>query len=113
MNVLKWRAVARASAGVLILASTAVAAVQKHGHDGAPSIVVLVSVDTLRADVVSFDGYARPTTPFMDHLAADGVVFTNAYSTSSWTPPAMGSLLTGLYPTSHGVTTGNIQHLDL
>jgi len=75
-----------------------------------PSIVVLVSVDTLRADFVSFDGHRPETTPFMDNLARQGIVFRTAYSTSSWTPPAMASLLTGLYPTSHGVTTGNIKH---
>ncbi len=77
-----------------------------------PRVVVLVSVDTLRADFVSFDGHRPVTTPFMDSFARRGIVFRTAYSTSSWTPPAMGSLLTGLYPTSHGVTTGNIQHLD-
>ena len=112
MSLLNRRAITCAVLGALVSTSAAAATAKEQKRDGAPSIVVLVSVDTLRADVVSFDGYARPTTPFMDHLAADGVVFTNAYSTSSWTPPAMGSLLTGLYPTSHGVTTGNIQHLD-
>ncbi|NOZ78037.1 MAG: sulfatase-like hydrolase/transferase [Acidobacteria bacterium] len=82
------------------------------GAAAPPSIVVLVSVDTLRADFVSFDGHRPRTTPFMDTLARQGIVFRTAYSTSSWTPPAMGSLLTGLYPTSHGVTTGNVQHVD-
>lgn len=77
-----------------------------------PSIVVLVSVDTLRADFVSCNGHQPVTTRFLDGLARQGIVFRTAYSTSSWTPPAMASLLTGLYPTSHGVTTGNIQHLD-
>jgi len=79
---------------------------------GTPSIVVLVSVDTTRADFVSFNGHRPVTTPFMDTLAREGVVFSTAYSTSSWTPPAMASLLTGLFPTSHGVISGNIQRLD-
>ncbi|MFV2074178.1 MAG: sulfatase [Thermoanaerobaculales bacterium] len=92
------------------------AAVILHGMPNAgarpgrlPSTVVLVSVDTLRADSVSFAGHQSATTPFMDRIARDGVVFTNAYATSSWTPPSVGSLLTGLYPTSHGVTTGDIR----
>jgi len=75
-----------------------------------PSAVVLVSVDTLRADSVSFGRRRTPTTPFTERLAHGGVVFDNAYATSSWTPPSMGSLLTGLYPTSHGVTSGDIRN---
>lgn len=76
----------------------------------APPLVVLVSVDTLRADSLSFTGHRPVTSAFMDKLAHDGVIFTNAYSTSSWTPPSMGSLLTGLYPTCHGVITGDIRN---
>jgi arylsulfatase A-like enzyme len=75
----------------------------------APSLVVLVSVDTLRADSVSFAGHWQITSAFMDELARDGVIFSNAYATSSWTPPSMGSLLTGLYPSCHGVTSGDIR----
>lgn len=108
----KRRAVACAVLGALLSTSVAVAATKERHLGSTPSVVVLVSVDTLRADFVSFDGHSPQTTPFMDSLARDGVVFTQAYSTSSWTPPAMGSLLTGLYPTSHGVTTGNIQNLN-
>ena len=74
-----------------------------------PSLVVLVTVDTLRADSVSFAGYRPITSAFMDRLARDGVIFSKAYATSSWTPPSMGSLLTGLYPSSHGVKAGHIR----
>jgi arylsulfatase A-like enzyme len=71
-----------------------------------PSAIVLVTVDTLRADAVSFAGYGLPTTPFLDGLAREGVVFTHAYAPSSWTPPSMASIFTGLDPSSHGVTRG-------
>ena len=71
-----------------------------------PSAVVLITVDTLRADSVSFNGYGLPTTPFLDSLARDGVVFTQAYAPSSWTPPSMASLFTGVFPSSHGITFG-------
>ena len=65
-----------------------------------PSAIVLVTVDTLRADAVSFAGYGLPTTPFLDRMAQDGVVFTQAYAPSSWTPPSMASIFTGLAPSS-------------
>jgi arylsulfatase A-like enzyme len=65
--------------------------------------VLLISVDTLRADHLGVYGYPRPTSPHLDRLAAEGVVFENAYSTSSWTLPSHVSLLTGLYPAFHGV----------
>lgn len=68
-----------------------------------PNIVVIM-IDTLRADHVGAYGYARPTTPNLDRLAADGVRFANAYSVSSWTGPAVASLFTGLMPARHGFT---------
>lgn len=68
---------------------------------GCPNILVIV-VDTLRADHLSSYGYARPTSPHLDRMAREGVVFENAFSTSSWTTPSHASLLTGLYPHQHG-----------
>src|SRR5262245_4356861 len=66
--------------------------------------VVLISVDTLRADHVGAYGYTRPTTPNIDELARRAVVFNDAVSQSSWTRPAHASMLTGLYPSEHGIT---------
>lgn len=65
--------------------------------------VILISVDTLRADHLGFYGYDRPTTPSLDALAQEGIVFDAATSTSNWTLPAHASLLSGLYPNSHGL----------
>jgi len=62
----------------------------------APNVIVIV-VDTLRADHLSSYGYNRDTSPFMDSLAADGVRFENAISPSSWTQPSHASMLTGRY----------------
>ena len=73
-----------------------------------PSLL-LITVDTLRADRLPFYGYKRNTAPFLGKLAEHGIVFTNAYSTSSWTVPAVTSLVTGVYPYSHGVTHGFIK----
>lgn len=69
-----------------------------------PNIVVIV-IDTLRADHLSAYGYERDTSPFLDSLAAEGVRFENAISPSSWTQPAHASLLTGRYTYEHQAET--------
>jgi len=73
-----------------------------------PSLL-LITIDTLRADRLPFYGYKRNTAPFLGKLAEHGIVFTNAYSTASWTVPALTSLVTGVYPYSHGVMQGSIK----
>jgi len=60
-------------------------------------------MDTLRADHVGAYGYPRPTTPRIDRLAAESVLFADAVSQSAWTRPAHSSMFTGLYPAEHGV----------
>ncbi len=67
-----------------------------------PNIVVYL-IDTLRADHLGVYGYERPTSPNIDRFAADAVLFTAARAQSSWTRPAVVTLLTGLLPQSHGV----------
>ncbi len=64
--------------------------------------VVLISIDTLRRDHVGAYGYARPTTPRLDRLAAEGILCDDAVSPSSWTLPSHLSLLTGVDPGRHG-----------
>ncbi len=66
--------------------------------------VILITLDTTRADHLSCYGYPRKTTPNLDKLAAECVKFTMAFSQSSFTPPSHASILTGRYPTSHGLT---------
>jgi arylsulfatase A-like enzyme len=65
--------------------------------------VILISIDTLRAGHLGAYGYARPTSPAIDALAARGVLFQNASTPSPWTYPAHASLFTGLYPGRHGL----------
>lgn len=67
--------------------------------------VVLVVMDTLRADRTSAHGYARATTPALESLAARGTLFEQAFATSSWTWPSTASLLTGREPAAHGVVS--------
>lgn len=68
--------------------------------------VVLIVLDTLRADHLPFYGYGKNTAPFLSHIASRGVVFENTFTASSWTGPATASIFTSLYPFQHGVTTG-------
>jgi len=67
--------------------------------------VILISVDSLRADHVGAYGYKRDTTPTIDALASDGVTFANASSTSAWTLPAHMSMITGRSLLGHGVVS--------
>jgi arylsulfatase A-like enzyme len=66
--------------------------------------VVCVVLDSVRASNVSTYGYGRPTTPVLDKLAAEGMVFEQATSVGCWTLPVHATLFTGTYPTRHGVT---------
>lgn len=65
--------------------------------------LILVSLDTLRADRLGAYGYKRDTTPFLDSLAAESVVFENTVAPSPWTLPSHVSMFSGLYAGSHGV----------
>lgn len=70
-----------------------------------PQLILLLSLDTLRADHLGLYGYERSTSPVLDNLAREGVIFEDASSPTPWTLPAHASMLTGLYPLSHGVTS--------
>jgi arylsulfatase A-like enzyme len=63
--------------------------------------VVLISIDTLRADHLGLYGRAPSLTPNMDQLGAEGVVFKRAVSASPWTVPSLSSMLTGLPAVRH------------
>ncbi|HRV07201.1 MAG TPA: sulfatase-like hydrolase/transferase [Acidobacteriota bacterium] len=65
--------------------------------------VILISIDTLRADHLSSYGYPLPTSPHLDALAAQGILFEAAFTPVPITLPAHTSLLTGTYPAYHGV----------
>ncbi|HED65275.1 MAG TPA: hypothetical protein ENJ09_06950 [Planctomycetes bacterium] len=67
--------------------------------------VIFVTIDTLRADHLASYGYPRPTSPFLDQLAEDSLVFTRCMSASSHTAPSHASMFTGLVPGMHGLLT--------
>ncbi len=64
--------------------------------------VILVIIDTLRADHLGYWGYDRGTTPSLDSLAAAGTAFMETQAQSSWTLPSVASILSGLTPREHG-----------
>ena len=104
------RTVRRACAPALAAALVLSACGQGEAPQPAPAYsseilnVLLISVDTLRADRLNCYGYeAHRVSPHIDALAADGILFENHIAASPWTTPSHMSLLTSLYPTSHGV----------
>jgi hypothetical protein len=64
--------------------------------------VLLVSIDTLRRDHLPAYGYPRATAPALDRLATQSVVFDTAIAVHTNTAPAHSSMLSGLYPATHG-----------
>ncbi len=67
--------------------------------------VILCVLDALRADALSCYGSKDTSTPVIDRLAAQGVLFENAISPSSWTLPAVASILTSRMPSQHGAVS--------
>jgi len=66
-----------------------------------PRAIILVGVDTLRADHLGLHGASRPTSPFIDQLSEEGVVFDRAFATAPWTLPSFASIFTGRLQSGH------------
>lgn len=99
---------------VLITLLCAVCVAGSCTKDRAPN-VILILVDTLRADRLGAYGNQRVLTPFLDELATHGTVFLNAYSTSSYTVPAVATLFTSRYTSQHRVinSTSSLQDSEV
>ena len=99
------RAVAVGGLALLVVAGAvrASAVPLRTARAGNRPSVILVSLDTLRADRLGSMGYPRDTTPRLDELAAEGIVFEQAISPAPWTLPAHVSLLTSQLPNEHRV----------
>jgi arylsulfatase A-like enzyme len=65
--------------------------------------IILYVLDSLRADHLSCYGYERKTSPNIESLAKDGVLFENAFAQTSWTRPSAASILTSTYPSANGL----------
>src|SRR6267378_4017399 len=90
------------AATVLIVAGVAAYYASGRGRAGRPN-VLLISIDTLRADHLGSYGYAAAQTPALDALARRGLRFTQATTVAPLTLPAHSSLMTGTFPGYHGV----------
>ncbi len=90
-------------AGTVLLAALGFCAAGCGRRAPAPSLVLLISVDTLRADRLGAYGCRLGLSPRLDALAAESLVFEAAYAPSSFTMPSVSTLLTGRYPEQNGV----------
>ncbi len=80
--------------------------------DDVPRNLIVISIDTLRADRLGCYGYERDTSPALDAFAERAVRFQHAVAESSWTLPSHFSLLSGLYPSTHGVVDPTLRPSD-
>lgn len=98
---------------VTLLAATLLVAATLPGRFAAPSaasirsprLIVLVTVDALRADHLGVYGYPRPTSPHIDAFAREAIVIEHAIAQAPYTKASIASLMTGLYPTAHKTFT--------
>lgn len=97
----------RARRSLLLAAALGLAACRP---EAPPRNLVFISLDTVRADHLSLYGYGRPTSPILERLAGQSVVFANAFTQQTNTNPSHASMFTGLYPHVHGNET-NFQAL--
>lgn len=102
----------RILSGLLVAGVAALASCSRSGSRTEQPNVILISLDSCRADHLSSYGYRRPTTPNLDALAARGALFLNAYSSTSWTLPAHMALFTSLPDSVHGVNDNGRPALD-
>lgn len=97
-------AVATASSSTRSSSSRSAASPARAGAPERLPDIVIYLVDTLRADHLGLYGYPLPTSPQLERFATDAITFLDAQAQTSWTRPAVASLLTGLVPQAHGVT---------
>jgi arylsulfatase A-like enzyme/thioredoxin-like negative regulator of GroEL len=107
----KWRFFRTPAAiGIVVLVALCVLALARWRTSPPPTAatptrdnILLITLDTVRADRLGSYGYQRARTRHLDRLAAEGVRFERAYTTAPITLPAHASILSGLYPFEHGV----------
>lgn len=78
----------------------------KNNHPHPRPNIVIIIIDALRPDHLPCYNYHKNTAPFICSLTKKGTLFTNAFSTSSWTAPSVASLFTSFYPFQHNLITG-------
>ncbi|HEV8632182.1 MAG TPA: sulfatase-like hydrolase/transferase [Thermoanaerobaculia bacterium] len=88
---------------LLVAADRPASSAPAAGHPASRPDILLVTIDTLRADATGFGGNPKGTTPLLDRVAHSGRVFGNAHAQNVVTLPSHTNILTGLYPYQHGV----------
>jgi arylsulfatase A-like enzyme/Tfp pilus assembly protein PilF len=109
MMIRDWKVWTTAAIAVLICAASLIYLRQPRV---VPRNVLLVTLDTTRADHLGCYGFERALTPVVDQLAREGVTFENAFSSMPLTLPAHASILTGRYPPENGVHENGNARLD-
>lgn len=79
------------------------------GRDKVKPNILLITIDTLRRDHLGVYGYPRETSPFIDQLAGNGVMFRNVITPIPLTAPSHASILTSLHPLTHHVTANGVK----
>jgi arylsulfatase A-like enzyme len=93
---------------VCLLATTLVAAATSGASPAARTNLLLVTLDTTRADYIGCYGFPLPTSPHLDAVARRGVRFANTYSQVPLTGPSHATILTGLFPHEHGAVRNGV-----
>lgn len=86
---------------ILLLANCTLKILEKINKKPGPNIILII-VDTFRADHLDCYGYSRQTAPNLNDLARNNLLFTNAISQAPWTTPSIGSIITSKYPSELG-----------
>ena len=116
-----WNLATCGALGIAVCGVTAMLHASPYRDPGAPAVsaaargpnVILISLDTVRADHLSVYGYARNTTAHLKELAGESEVYTRAISSGDMTLPTHASLFTGLYPSHHGAHFSKEQRLGV
>ena len=115
----RWQSFAFLAAAAVVVAVAAGWLLTPRGRTPAPTAptaqrdnILLITLDTTRADRIGAYGYARARTPRLDRLAAEGARFDAAFSPAPITLPAHASIFTGLYPFEHGVRNNGNFYLE-
>ncbi len=100
---------AKLSVALLLAAAASVAVCAGRAEPVPRPDILLISIDSLRPDHLGCYGYAKPTSPVIDKLAAEGVRCASAISTTSWTLPAHAAMFTGLVDSTHGLVDNGLR----
>ncbi len=99
-------------AGIIVVIFSLLFGLCSCGKSGTDTNVLVITVDTQRADRLGCYGYANALTPVADRLAEEGILFENVSTTAPLTLPAHTSLFTSLYPVSHGLRENTMFSLN-